>query len=187
MNVIVWGSSSTHCLLHNEILTLWSWAWPLGSSFLGSSVCFTQEGGSALVAHVYGIRSHCASEWKVVGFVLLRSLLKNRPKYLPCWGYVGGVILMLRGQHLEAGNEVTQQRLSPQCPASKFKSAPSNCHNPKPWKDPKIHSKTTVAWWKALFWEACLGRSVGHDGCLLNLDPVRKWLWPNWAKEWNPK
>lgn len=42
------------------------------------------------MAYVYGIQQLQASEWEVVEFMLMHKFLKNKSKYLPCWGSVGG-------------------------------------------------------------------------------------------------
>lgn len=101
--------------------------------------------GSALVAQGYGIQLQQTTEWDVVGFVLIHNFLRNKLGYLPCCGCGGGVLLTLPGQHVETGNKATQQRPSPQCPGSKDKSVPRKCHNPKPQKDPEVHTRATVA------------------------------------------
>ena len=49
----------------------------------------------------------------------------------------------------------------------------------RPFKfTPELHWPDGNPWSRKLDLQEC-----NHDGCLLNLVPMRTWLWPNWAEE----
>lgn len=134
------------------------------------------------MAHVNGIQQLQAGEWKVVGFMLIHSFLKNKLKYVSCQGVwvVSSLHRRVSTWKLEIGSPSRDH--PSRVHWTSWVSAPTNRHNPKPQKGTPGAPQNSCDGIKSVpgswTWQGC-----SHVVRLLNLVLMRRYMWPNWAKE----